>query len=234
MMLIQAYIWGLLIQKKIILQRKLPQNHRRPWTSIFLEIGKNPTPIKGIGVPTPSACQIISFVDYGDYNEDLHGYESDGAKGPFIYGIVDEMEYDLFVEDKNPPMLMGGKGCDHDKYIRNSIPLSESKIKAFIVSELKSELRRRGIRMDLKGNKVMFRYQLTKEINEKKSIQTEDDANAKCLKSFPEGTKWKPLKTKEEAVIEPDHTFLNARAPTVPRTDKFKVPVNHKFDVSFA
>ena len=188
---------GVVDPKKNILQRKLPQNHRRPWTSIFLEIGKNPTPIKGIGVPTPSACQIISFVDYGDYNEDLHGYESDGAKGPFLDGIVDEMEDDLFVEDKNPPMLMGGKGCDHDNYIRNSIPLSESKIKEFTVSELKSNLSRREVRPNPKRKKVMFRYQLTKAINEKKTIPTEDDANSKCLKGFPEGEKWKPLKPNE-------------------------------------
>ena len=80
----------------------------------------------------------------------------------------------------------------------------------------------------------MFRDQLTKAIDEKKPIQNEDDANAKFLKGFPEGAKQKPLKPNGEAVIEPDNIFLNARAPTVPGTDKCKVPVRHNFDGSFA
>ena len=77
------------------------------------------------------------------------------------------MKDDLFDKDKNILLSMGGKGCDHDDKIGKFIPLSESKIKAFTVSELKSELRRREVRPNPKGKKVMFRYQLTKAIDKR-------------------------------------------------------------------
>ena len=35
-------------------------------------------------------------------------------------------------------------------------------------------------------------------------------------------------------MIESDNNFLNAQAPNVPGTDKFKVPVKHNLDESFA
>ena len=99
------------------------------------------------------------------------------------------MKDDLFDKDKNILLSMGGKGCDHDNDIGNFIPISESKIKAFTESEFKSELRGRGVILNMKRKKVMFRDQLTKAIDEKKPIQNEDDANAKFLKGFPEGAK---------------------------------------------
>ena len=57
------------------------------------------------------------------------------------------------------------------------------------MSELKSDLRRRGVKPNLKGKRATIRYQPTKTIDENKTIQTEDDANAKFLKGFPEGEK---------------------------------------------
>ena len=164
----------------------------------FSEISKNnPTPIKKKGFPTAPARKIIYFVDYSNDNEDWHVYDSDGAKGTFLDGIVDKVKYDLFDKDKNIPISMGDEGCDHNKEIRKFIPSSGSQIKAFTVSELKSELRRRGGKPNLKGNKSTFRYQITKATDENKTIQTENNANEKCLKGFPEGAKWKPLKPNE-------------------------------------
>ena len=76
---------------------------------------------------------------------------------------------------------MGGEGCDHDNEIRKFIPLSESKIKVITVSELKLELRRRGVKPNPKGNRLTLRYHLTKAIDKNKTIQTKDDATAKFL-----------------------------------------------------
>ena len=66
---------------------------------------------------------------------------------------------------------MGVKGCDHNKKIREFIPLSEYQIRAFAVSELKSDFKRRWINPNTKENKVTFRDQITKEYRQK-----EDDS----------------------------------------------------------
>ena len=202
----------------------------------FAENSKNikPTSIKAILVCTLLSRKIISFADYSNDDEDWHGYDSDRSKDPFLDVIADKVKDDLFDKDNNLLLLMGVKGCDHNDDIGRFIPLSESKIKEFTVSELKSNLSRREVRPNPKRKKVMFRYQLTKAINEKKTIPTEDDANSKCLKGFLEGEKWKPLKPNEESLIEPDNIFLNAQSPTVPGTDRCKVPVKRNFDGSFA
>ena len=85
-----------------------------PWASDikFAENPKNnnPTPIKAIGVLTPTTSHIISFVDYGDDDEDRYGYNSDDTKYLFLDGIADEMKDDLFDKDKNLSLSMGGQG----------------------------------------------------------------------------------------------------------------------------
>ena len=101
------------------------------------------------------------------------------------------------------------------------------------VADLKAKLSKCGL--DTKGLKNVLLDQLEQAMVDKVPVlsKSKHQGDGEKISGFSETARWKPLKSIEEPVAEPENVTVTLRAPSIPEEDAAFVPQKHNFAKTF-